>query len=322
VCDSFGSIDASNLNYPTLAVGDLAGSQTLTRTVTSVSSKTEIYKAKVVAPAGFTVKVTPSLMVVKKGMTASFTVKITRTTGTLGAYAFGSLTWDQIGGKHKVRSNIAVRPVPLAAPVEVAGSGADGTAAVSLTPGYTGTLTATPNGLAADVPNVAHLTGVNNTFVPTAPAAGPAVSKTTVVVPAGSRYARFSTHAADYADGTDVDVFVYLAGTNTLVGSSAGGTAQETVNVTAAGSYDVYAVLFAQAGGATGDLDVTTHTYVVPSTASGFTATPATQSVTSAVTATVTAGWSGLTPGTSYLGVIDFGDGTNTIGSTVVSVTS
>ena len=36
VCDSFGSIDASNLNYPTLAVGDLAGSQTLTRTVTNV----------------------------------------------------------------------------------------------------------------------------------------------------------------------------------------------------------------------------------------------------------------------------------------------
>jgi subtilisin family serine protease len=322
VCDSFGSIDASNLNYPTLAVGDLAGTQTLTRTVTNVGPGKGTYKANVVAPAGFTVKVWPSKIVVPTNGTASFTVKISRTTAPLGVYAFGSLTWVQVGGSHKVRSNIAVKPVPLAAPVEVAGSGATGTAAISLIPGYTGTLTATPNGLAADAPTVANLTGINTTFNPAAPAAGPAVAKTTVVVPAGSRYARFGTHGADYADGADVDVFVYLAGTNTLVGQSAGGTAQETVNLTAAGSYDIYSVLFAQPGGGTGAFDVTTHTYVVPSSASGFTATPASQSVTSGVTATVTAGWSGLATGTSYLGVVDFGDGTSTIGTTVVSVTS
>jgi hypothetical protein len=191
-----------------------------------------------------------------------------------------------------------------------------------LTPGYSGTLTATAHGFAADGPTVAHLTGTNSTFNPASPTTGAAVSKATVTVPAGSRYARFGTHGSDYADGTDVDVFVYQAGTNTLVGESAGGTAQETVNLTAAGSYDVYAVLFAQPGGGQGDFDVTTHTYVVPDAASSLTATPATQSVTSAHTATVTAGWSGLAPGTSYLGVIDFGDGTTAIGSTVVSVTS
>ena len=322
VCDSFGSIDASNLNYPTLAVGDLAGSQTLTRTVTNVDVGVGNYKAKVVAPAGFTVKVTPDHFVVKPGKTITYSVTITRTTAPFGRYGFGSLTWERTNGSQIVRSNIAVNPVPLAAPVEVAGSGATGTTAVSLTPGYSGTLTATPHGLAADAPTVAHLTGVNTTFNPAAPATGPAVSKVTVTVPAGSRYARFGTHGSDYPDGTDVDVFVYLAGTNTLVGQSAGGTAQETVNTTAAGSYDIYAVLFAQPGGGQGAFDVTTHTYVVPAAASGFTATPATQSVTLAKTATVTAGWSGLAAGTSYLGVIDFGDGTNTIGSTVVSVTS
>jgi hypothetical protein len=322
VCDSFGSIDASNLNYPTLAVGDLAGSQTLTRTVTNVDVGVGNYKAKVVAPAGFTVKVTPDHFVVKPGKTITYSVTITRTTAPFGRYGFGSLTWERTNGSQVVRSNIAVNPLPLAAPAEVAGSGATGTTAVSLTPGYTGTLTATPHGLAADAPTVAHLTGVNTNFNPAAPATGPAVSKVTVTVPAGSRYARFGTHDTDYPDGTDVDVFVYLAGTNTLVGQSAGGTAQETVNTTAAGSYDIYAVLFAQPGGGQGAFDVTTHTYVVPAAASGFTATPATQSVTLAQTATVTAGWSGLAAGTSYLGVIDFGDGTNTIGSTIVSVTS
>jgi subtilisin family serine protease len=324
VCDSFGSIDPSNLNYPTLAIGDLAGSQTLTRTVTNVDKASGTYAARVVAPAGFTVKATPNRFVVRPGTSFTYSVTITRTTAPFGQYGFGSLTWKQVNGSHKVRSNIAVRPVPLAAPVEVAGSGATGDTAVSLTPGYSGTLSATPLGLAADAPSVANLTGINTTFNPAAPATGPAVSKVTVAVPAGSRYARFGTHGSDYPDGTDVDVFVYQAGTNTLVGQSAGGTAQETVNLTAAGSYDVYAVLFAQPGGGTGPFDVTTHTYVVPSVGSSLNANPLSQPVTLGSTATVTAEWSGLASGTSYLGVIDFrgADGSNVIGSTVVSVTT
>jgi len=38
------------------------------------------------------------------------------------------------------------------------------------------------------------------------------------------------------------------------------------------------------------------------------------------VPATVTAGWSGLATGTVYLGVVDYGDGVNAIGSTVLTV--
>ena len=38
------------------------------------------------------------------------------------------------------------------------------------------------------------------------------------------------------------------------------------------------------------------------------------------VPATVSAGWSGLTPGTRYLGVVDFDSGAGTIGSTIVAV--
>ena len=39
-----------------------------------------------------------------------------------------------------------------------------------------------------------------------------------------------------------------------------------------------------------------------------------------AVQATVTIGWSGLVAGTRYLGVVDYIDGSNTIGSTIVAV--
>ena len=182
VCQSFGSIDASNLNYPTMAVGDLAGSQTLTRTVTNVSGRIGIYIAKVQAPPGTTVKVSPSVLLLLPNKSATFTVKITRTTATLGSYTFGSLTWDEIGNgphSHLVRSNIAVRPVALAAPAEVAGTGTTGTSAISLTPGYTGTLNAIPRGLAVDTGTDAVLTGTNTNFNPANPQAGPSVLKVT-----------------------------------------------------------------------------------------------------------------------------------------------
>jgi len=36
----------------------------------------------------------------------------------------------------------------------------------------------------------------------------------------------------------------------------------------------------------------------------------------------VTVGWSGLTSGTRYLGVVDYTDGSTAIGSTIVGVTA
>jgi subtilisin family serine protease len=327
VCDSFGSIDPSDLNYATIAIGDLAGAQTVTRTVTNVSTDDAgIYDVKVSAPAGTTVTVTPTHLVVPPGKSKSFTVKVTRTTARLGSWAFGSLTWIEAKGKtsphnHSVRSNVAIRPVAAAAPSEISVSGTTGTSAVSVMPGYTGTLTATPNGLAADTQTAVSLTGTNTNFNPASPAAGPAVAKVTVNVPAGTRLTRFATFDADYGAGTDIDLFIYNAGTTTLRGQSAGGSAEESVTGLPAGDYDIYVVLFAQPGGGSGAFAVHEHSFIVPSTGSTLTATPASQSVTTAVPATVTIGWSGLVAGTRYLGVVDYGDGSNTIGSTIVAVT-
>ncbi len=326
VCNSFGSIDASNLNYPTLAVGDLAGSQTLTRTVTNVTGAAGNYKVQVSAPAGTNVVVNPTKLVIPPGKSKSFTVKITRTSAALNAWTFGSITWvENKGGKnsphhHSVRSNIAVRPVAASVSPEISVSGTSGTQAVTIQPGYTGTLNAIPHGLAADGISTFGLTGTNTNFNPAAPATGPAVAKVTVNVPAGSRLARFATYDADYAPVADIDLFVYAAGTSTFVAQSAGGTAEESVTLTAAGTYDIYVVLFAQPGGTTGAFNVHHHAFVVPDAASNLTATPPSQSVTTGVPATVTVGWSGLTAGTRYLGQIQYTDGTSTIGNTIVSV--
>jgi hypothetical protein len=286
-----------------------------------------IYKAQVSAPPGTSVVVSPTKLVIPPGKSKSFKVTITRTSAALNAYTFGSLTWvENRGGKnsphhHSVRSNIAVRPVALAAPLEVDVSGTSGSTNLSLKPGYTGTLNAIPHGLDAADRTTHALTGSNTNFNPAAPAAGPAVAKVTVTVPAGTRLARFATYDADYTGATDIDLFVYTAGTTTLRGQSAGATAEESVTLTAADTYDIYVVLFAQPGGGTGAFDVFHHAFVVPSAASNLTATPPSQSVTTGVPTTVTVDWSGLSAGTRYLGQIEFqnGDGT-TIGNTIVDV--
>src|SRR5690606_25549994 len=48
-------VDPSDLNYPSISVGDLAGSQEVTRKVTNVTGKKLQFTPKVEAPAGFSV---------------------------------------------------------------------------------------------------------------------------------------------------------------------------------------------------------------------------------------------------------------------------
>ncbi len=323
VCDTVGTVDPSDFNSPTVAVGDLAGTQTLTRTVTNVDDRAGVYVAKVSAPKGFTVKVSPPALVLPPHRSATFKVTIKRTTAPLGEYGFGSLTWVGIGN-HQVRSTIAVRPVALAAPDEAAGSGASGSAALSVRAGYAGTLTATGFGLAASAPTHFSLTQNPATpFDPDAPAETGSTGEVGLTVPVGTKVARVATFAADYPAGTDIDLYVYAQdadGTLTLVDLSAGGTADEKVTLTEPGQYVVFVDLFAAVSAS--PVDVVLNSWVVPSANAGnLTVAPASQTASVGAALTVTASWSGLAPG-RYLGLVEYGDGTQTIGSTVLSVTS
>ena len=51
-----------------------------------------------------------------------------------------------------------------------------------------------------------------------------------------------------------------------------------------------------------------------------MTVSPATQAVTTGTPVTATATWSGLLANTRYLGAVNFGDGTNSLGRTLVNV--
>jgi subtilisin family serine protease len=320
-CSTYGRIDPSDLNQPNIAIGALAGRQTVTRTVTNVSRLPGIYVPQVQAPAGVSVTVSPKVLLVAAGGTASYRVTFTRTTAAFGQSAFGSLTWTN--GLFKVRSQLVVRPVAAAAPAQVTGSGTTGSTAIQVTPGFTGTLTAAvAAGLVPADRLASTLSPTGPGFDPTAPAASARTAKYSVTIPAGTTLTRVSTFDRDFAAGTDVDIYLYRGGTTARVGQSAGATAEEQIQLAnpTAGTYDLYVVLF---GAAPGQSSVETPAFVwnLGSTPAGnLTVTPASQATQAGVPVTVTAAWSGLTAGQRYLGRVAFGDGTAVAGSTLVRV--
>ncbi|HEX4814665.1 MAG TPA: S8 family serine peptidase [Nonomuraea sp.] len=316
-CAALGSIDPSDLNYPSIAVGDLAGRQTVTRTVRNTTGQMGVYVAKVDVPAGYTVKVTPETLTVRPDGSASYTVEITHTGATYRTWSFGSLTWTDSQG-HDVRSPIALRAVPIIAPAEVRAEGTSGTTGLTVVAGHSGTLTSAVSGLTPAQVTTKHLVGTQTSFDSANPAESPAVGKVTVTVPAGGKVARFATYDADVPAGTDLDLYVYRDGA--LVGRSLGLTAEEAFTTTAAGRYDIYAVQYATAAGVT-EQDVGVHAFVVGSAAAGnLTVTPASVPVTPGRRVELTAAWTGLTARTRYMGVVEYGDGAAPRGATYVSV--
>ncbi|TCC50932.1 S8 family peptidase [Kribbella capetownensis] len=314
-----GKIDPSDLNYPTIAVGDLAGKQTVTRTVKNVGQLPEVYFPKVEGLKGVKVTVTPRLLITLPGHTATYKVTFENTGAPLEQYAFGKLTWKS--NQHAVTSTLAMKPLMVKAPTQVTGTGTTGSASVPITAGYTGTLTTTSVGLTPATTAQAGLKNPGGVSFPTAnPQVNDHVAKFTVNIQAGVKYARFSTFDADYPAGTDLDVFVYQAGMKTLLGSSTGGTAEEQVNLPApaGGAVDVYVDLFAGAD----EQQVKLDHWELQNPEDNLTVTPSSQPVQVAGETTVTAQWSGLTAGTRYLGQLHYSDGADGSGATVLRVDS
>ena len=70
-------IDPSDLNLPSIAIGDLAGTQTITRRVTNVGSSAATYNVSKSGLAGLDVVITPSSLTLNQGASKSYTVQFT-----------------------------------------------------------------------------------------------------------------------------------------------------------------------------------------------------------------------------------------------------
>jgi subtilisin family serine protease len=299
------SKNASDLNSASIAIGDLAGVETITRKVTNVSGKKLTVDAAVTGMIGVGVVVTPASLTLNPGETKSFTVKFTTTTAALNAYVGGYLTWT--GGGYTVRSPIVVRPVALAAPAEVNGS-------YSVTFGYNGSFTATPRGLipATLTPGVVADDPTDSTCSLDSPNA----QKIAVAVPAGTTYARFSLFDADVNPGSDIDMCVFNGAT--LVGTSGSGTSAEEVNLLnpTAGTYTVVV----QGWGVVGSSPFKLHTWLLGSTDAGNMTVSAPASATIGGTGNINLTFSGLTAGTKYLGSVAYGGAAGMPNPTIVRV--
>ena len=305
------STDPSNLNGASIAIGDLPGTQTVTRKVTNVGSGPATYTSSVTGMAGITVTTTPASFSINPGQTQTYTVTFTRTTAALNAYTGGQLTWSD--GVHNVRSPLVIRPVALGAPASVSSTG--GSINYNVLFGYTGPFTASARGL---IP--AALTSGTVADDPTDGAcslASPNAQLIPVVIPAGTTYARFSLFDADVNAGSDIDLCVANSG-GTIVGASGSGTSAEQVNLTnpAAGNYTV----IVHGWGVAGSSPFKLHTWLLGSTAAGNMTVTAPASATLGTTGTITLTFSGLTPGVKYLGSVAYSGIAGLPNPTIVSV--
>jgi subtilisin family serine protease len=303
------SLDPSDLNVASIAIGDMAGVQTVTRKLTNVGHRRATYTASFAGMAGFDVAIEPASLTLKRGATGSFTAKFTRTAAALNAYAGGQLTWSD--GTHSVRIPMVVRPVALAAPASVSGNG--GPLSYGVKFGYDGPFTATARGL---VPAATFDGSVaddpTDSFVP----GGPGTVSFDVVVPAGTTYARFALFDASVSPASDLDLYVYRG--TTRVGASGGGTSAEEVNLLnpTAATYTVWVHGFNVPGTASFRL----FTWVLGSADAGNMTVSAPATAILGGSGTVDLGFSGLTAGTKYLGSVAYGGVAGLPNPTIVRV--
>lgn len=303
-------IDPSDLNVPSIAIGSLAGQQTIKRRVTNVSGGPLTMNAAVSGVAGIAVTVSPSTLTPANGESKDFTVTFTSmASATLNAYTGGQLTWSD--GTHSVRSPIVVRPAALAAPAQVSGS-------YDVSFGYTGPFTVTPRGLVPATQTTGNVMDDPANDINTALSTGVGITVHPIVVPAGTTYARFSLFDNATDGNDDLDLYVFRSN-GSLAGSSGSGTSAEEVNVLnpVAGTWFVV-VHGWQADGP--DANYTLFSWTLGDSDAGNMTVTAPASATVGATGTIGLTFSGLDAATKYLGSVVYGGAAGMPSPTIVRV--
>lgn len=316
-------IDPSDLNYPSIAIGSLAGKQAVTRTVTNVGNNGS-YAVSVNAPAGIDVVVTPQVLNLAPGESATYTVEFTNVGAALNTWLEGDLTWSD--GQHDVRSPIVLRAVELAAPAEVAAAGESGSGDFDVTFGYVGDYQVDVHGLVAATTLAGNVVDDAANDINTAlgtcdfgsfPFACDGISWHLVFNVPGAPIGRVSLFDA-YTDGEDdIDLYVWDDGFN-FVGSSGSGTSAEQVDIASPSApFYFVAVHGWQTDGS--DANYTLFSWFPSGDAGNVTVTAPAAAVLGE-SATVNYNWSGLDAGMRYMGLLSHSNGSDEVGQTVLRV--
>ena len=321
---SIPALDASDLNQPSLSVGDLAGVQTLTRRVTNVGGSAANYAATVVAPAGFVVSVNPAAFSIPASGTKQYTVTITRTDAApLNTFRFGSLTWSD--GSHSVKSPISVRAVAIAAPAQLNLTGTSGATSYTIKTGYNGNLAYAKRGL---IPSQVFSGTVPDdpasNFNTGNPAGNQGITTHDIVVPAGTSIFRINMFDAETHGADDIDLYLYRVNADnsmTLVGTSGGGTSAEQIQLAnpAAATYRLFVHGWETDGP---DANYSLHAWALGTADAGNMTVTGPSTATIGGSGTVNLSWTGLDAGKKYLGQIRYNQDATTHATTIVRVDS
>lgn len=308
------SFDASDLNLASIGIAELAGLQTVQRTVTSVTPGTATYNVSVDAPPGIAVAVSPESLELAEGESATYDVTFTTQAGAaIDEWTFGSLTWSH--GPHHVRSPLAIKPVALAAPDAIAGNGESGSASFDITFGYSGDYTAAAHGLEpATITSDTVVQDPDQSFSPT-----DGYSNMHTFDLTGAAAFRIAMPPEATEAGADLDIFVFDPDGNFVASSTSGGT-NELIDITlpAPGVWTVFVHGWLAPGG---DSPYDLYTWSVSATPGGnLSVDSAPASATLGATETIGVSWTGATAGQWHLGAVSHGDAGGIFDVTLVDV--
>lgn len=259
VADSI-STDPSQLNYPSISIGELGGTETIHRTVTDVSGIDSSYTYTLEAPEGISATVDLSgleTLEVSANGTASYSITFETTDDTVyNEWVFGAITFTGDNGI-EVRSPIAIFPVPeinITVPESISTKLSRGRTSFPVQMLYTGTTSLDYAGLVAPFGSSRTVSqDVDQTFAFNEPGLGVHVFG----LP-DSKVVRFSlTDNLVSVEGADLDLFVwYLSdGGWVQLDQSATNSSNENVILTdiQAGTYAVFVHGWGLAGQETAD---------------------------------------------------------------------
>ena len=314
---SNGTMFGYNLNLPSITVGNVLGTVTVTRTVKNVTTMDATYNAAISVP-GYTATVTPSTLSIPAGQSKSFNVTLQRNGSPDNEWQYGALTWTD--GTHVVRSPVNARSgKPITAPSLITSDKTAATRIMSVSTGFSGKMNTVYGGLTAvsktayTLPQAAPGSVDSLAQIQAACRAGLAskgIKTVSVTIPAGAVAASFETFDRDTASGGGDDLDLALlnsAGNLVATALHAGSNEAIVLPSPAPGTYKVCVINYAAANNVSTTFDLSRAVVTSTSRYGNFKAmVPAT--VYAGSTASVSVSWSGLAAGKRYLGGVQLLD--------------
>lgn len=288
---------ASNTNTPSIAINDLAGRETVTRTVTNVDNTSSTYTIRAKGLDGVEMTAAPASFTIAPGATQRVRLRFERTTAPIGEYATGNVLLAD--GAHRVRVPTVIKPTALEAPVGVQVGAAK---KVTTKSGINGNVQPEAHGLVPAVDTAAEAENTNGAVFDPADERNYAQT-----VKAGENTNVLQLEVMPEFAADDLDLYVFDP-SGALAGQSATGGSNESVTIAdpEPGKYSVFVQAWAvHDNAATTSFEMRSYKVGAKDTGT-LSVSPGKQQVEPAGENTWRLATSGLDAGTPYLGVIDW----------------